>query len=448
MKRLLTAILLIALAANTCLSGDWSRFRGPNGSGIADESAVPTEWGDDTNLRWKVELPGPGASCPIIVGDRVFLTCYTGYGVDPDNPGNIEDLQRHLVCIDRAGGDIRWQGTIDVVLPEDRWGGPGIPQHGYATHTPVSDGERVYVFFGKSGVHAWDMEGNHLWDADVGHESGAQVWGSAASPILFGNLLIVNASDENEALYGINTENGSVEWKEEAAMLGNTWGTPMLVEGEDMTELVIGIPGEIWGLNPETGKLRWYTAAGGGGFGGGMMFCSSLVSDGKVVYGISGRGGGAIAVRTGGDGDVSESHVLWQEGASTRFTTPVLYQGHLYSINGETAVCIDAETGDTVSQKRLSGDDSAAQPRREGGRRGFGGGSGLRFNYASPVLAGDKLIYIDKTGLGYVISANPDMEVIAVNRFESDDSGFAATPAVSDGALYIRSNAALYCVAE
>ena len=222
MKSLPTAFLLTAVMATTCLSGDWSRFRGPNGSGVADESAVPAEWGDDTNLSWKAELPGPGGSSPIIVGDDVFITCYTGYG--DGGGGSIEDLQRHLLCIDRATGDIRWQKTIDAVLPEDEYRGMGVPEHGYATHTPVSDGEQVYVFYGKSGVHAYDMEGNHLWDADVGHESSPQRWGSAASPILFGNLLIVNASDENEALFGLNTDNGSVEWKAQAAGLGNTWG--------------------------------------------------------------------------------------------------------------------------------------------------------------------------------------------------------------------------------
>lgn len=454
MKSVLTGFLLITLAAGTCLSGDWPRFRGPNGSGIAADASVPTEWGDDTNLKWKVELPGPGGSSPIVVGDKVFVTCYSGYGVEERNPGNIENLKRHLLCIDRASGDVLWQQTVDVVLPEDRFGGMGIPEHGYATNSPVSDGERVYVFFGKSGVHAYDMDGNHLWDADVGHESGPQPWGSAASPILFENLLIVNAADENRALYGINTETGSVEWKEEAGMLGNTWGTPMLVEGQETTELVIGIPGEIWGLNPETGKLRWYaTAGGGGGFGGGMMFCSSLVSDGSVVYGIEGRGGGAIAVRTGGDGDVTDSHVVWSENSSARFSSPILYEGHLYSIAGNRAMCINAETGETVSQQRLGGGPGGPPGgggRGPGGRPGGGGrgGPGGGSNYTSPILAGDKLIYVNGSGQGYVLTANPELELLAENRFESDNSRFIATPAASDKQLFIRSEAALYCVAE
>jgi hypothetical protein len=175
-----------------------------------------------------------------------------------------------------------------------------------------------------------------------------------------------------------------------------------------------------------------------------MMFCSSVVSDGKVVYGIAGRGGGAIAVRPGEDDDV-----VWQEQNRTRFSTPVLYEGHLYSISGNQAVCINAETGETVSQTRLSSGGPAGPGRQPGGGRGFGGGrGGGGRDYTSPILAGDKLIYINGSGQGFVITASPDLEVIAENRFESDDSSYVATPAASDGELFIRSNTTLYCVAE
>lgn len=455
MKSFLAGCLLAMLIAGTCFSSDWPRFRGPNGSGISEDT-VPTEWGDDTNLKWKVELPGPGTSSPIVVGDRVVVTCYTGYGVGDGNPGNIEDLKRHLLCIDKQTGDVLWQQTVDVVLPEDPYAGPGIPEHGYATHTPVSDGERVYAFFGKSGVHAYDMEGNHLWDADVGHESAPQRWGSGASPMLAGNLLVVNASDENEALFGINTENGSVEWKTQAAGLDNTWGTPILVESKDGSELVIGVPNEVWSLNPESGKLRWFATVGSGGGFGGSMFCSGLVTDGKVVYGIAGRGGGAMAVRIGGDDDVTDSNIVWRESASVRISSPVLYEGRLYSITSGKAMCLDAESGETVYQERLPRSSSPRSP-QAGGPRGFGGGrggfggafgAGGGMDYTSPIIAGGKLIFISGSGDGYVIAPGPEFNLIAQNRFESDTSRFNATPAVSDGQLFIRSNAALYCVGE
>src|SRR5690606_6597010 len=147
-------VLLVSLASPT-IAGDWPQFRGPGGAGISSDSA-PTTWSESENLRWKTPLPGPGSSSPIVWGDRVFVTCYTGYGVERGS-GAPEDLKRHLLCLDRATGRILWQATVDAVLPEDPYQG-FISEHGYASSTPITDGERIYVFFGKSGVLAYDFD--------------------------------------------------------------------------------------------------------------------------------------------------------------------------------------------------------------------------------------------------------------------------------------------------
>ena len=143
-------LVLSSTLINGSLAGDWPRFRGPNGTGVSmDESPVPTSWSATENLKWKVALPGPGSSSPIVVGNRVFVTCWSGYGTGRGNPGDQQDLRRHLICIDRQTGDTLWSKTVEPYLPEDPYGGM-FTQHGYASHTPVSDGERVYVFFGKT----------------------------------------------------------------------------------------------------------------------------------------------------------------------------------------------------------------------------------------------------------------------------------------------------------
>jgi hypothetical protein len=221
-------------------NGDWLRFRGPNGSGIGSGS-VPAKWSDTENLKWKVELPGPGTSSPIIVGDRVFVTCYSGYGVDRENPGEMQDLKRHLVCINREGGEVIWDKPVRAVLPEDPYRG-FISEHGYASNTPVSDGEHVYVFFGKGGVLAFDFDGKQLWQMGVGTESGPQRWGSGSSLLLYKNLVIVPATEENEAIVALDKKTGKEVWKAQAAGLGNTWGTPILVEVDGRTELVVAVP--------------------------------------------------------------------------------------------------------------------------------------------------------------------------------------------------------------
>ena len=178
--------------------------------------------------------------------------------MDGRDPGELKDLKRHLVCLDRKTGDIKWDKTVDPVLPEDEFRGM-FAENGYATHTPVSDGEHVYAFFGKSGVVAFDNDGKQLWQTKVGSDLDNRGWGSASSPILYKNLVIVAATVENHSLVALNKETGEKVWEQEAEGFGSTWGTPVLVElPEGRTDLVIGVPYEIWGLNPDTGKLLWY----------------------------------------------------------------------------------------------------------------------------------------------------------------------------------------------
>lgn len=146
-------------------------------------------------MVWKTALPGFGASSPIILGDKIFLTAYSGYGLDKNNAGDEAKLERHLLCLDRITGKILWDKTKKAELPEQKYEGPYITLHGYASSTPITDGKAVYVFYGRSGVYAYSLAGDELWHAEVG--SGLHAWGSAPSPILAGDLVIVNASVES-----------------------------------------------------------------------------------------------------------------------------------------------------------------------------------------------------------------------------------------------------------
>jgi hypothetical protein len=437
----------VLVPVGVIVAGDWSRFHGPNGAGIADgEAPTPVQWSQSQNLKWKAGLPGPGASSPIVVGDFVFVTCYSGYGVDRRDPGDQKNLQRHLVCIDRRTGNTLWEKSVAAVLPEDPFDGMGIPEHGYASHTPVSDGQRVYVFFGKSGALAFDLDGTQLWQTSVGTESDPRRWGSASSPILYKNLLIVTASAESQAIVALNTESGSEVWRQEATGLDGLWGTPTLAKvDEKRSDLLVGVPYEIWGLNPDNGKLRWFCEA--------MetdQFNSSVVVHDGVAYAIEGRRGGSIAVRIGGKGDVTKTHVVWSGRDRSRFGTPVVHEGLLYFVSGGVANCLDAKTGKSVLQSRLQGGGSRSQAGgqrerglRRSGRGGFGGG-----DYSSPVLADGKIYYVRASGEMFVLKADATCEQLAVNRVTDDRENFSATPAISNGELFIRSRKHLYCVAD
>lgn len=449
--RICLSALACAITASGANAGDWARFRGPNGAGISDDqSAPPVTWSPGENLKWQIELPGPGSSSPIVVGDRILLTCWSGYALNRGgDPGNQSELKRHLLCIDRSNGQTIWSKTVDPFLPEDDYGGM-FAEHGYASHTPVSDGERVYVFFGKSGLFAFDLDGNQLWQTSLGTESDPMGWGSASSPIVYKDLVIVLASAESEALVALDRKTGKPVWRQEAQGFGGTWGTPILVPVDDQrTDLVLGVPNEIWGFNPDNGKLIWSCEAMPGN-----SFCSSVVTDGKVIYAIEGMGGGSIAVKAGGKGDVTKTNVVWTGSDNNRISTPLLYDGRLYFFSRNVANCVDATSGKRVYQARLTRSGGTETPPAEeprpgrgfGGRGGRGGPGGQ--DYSSPVIADGKLYFTTRGGDTYVLKAGPAFEQLSVNRVTPETEDFSAVPAISRGEIFLRSNRRLYCIAE
>lgn len=428
----LTCAFLLNLDAK---AGDWPRYRGPNGFGVSpDEAPVPTKWTNTENLKWRVEIPGPGHSSPIVVGDRVFLTYWSGYGTDAESPGDMNALRLNLLCLNRGDGSTLWSKTVEPALPEQEYGGMML-QHGYATHTPASDGEKVFAFFGKSGVAAFDMEGKPLWRASVGDELDRRGWGSASSPILYKGLVIVTASVEDQAIVALDKESGKEVWREKADGFSGTWGTPVLVDSGGRSELILSVPNEVWALNPENGRLRWFCDGAADN-----TACSSAIVEGDIVYVIGGRQGGTTAVRAGGRDDVNQSHVLWTNSRSGRTASPILHEGRLYWIHEGFANCIDAKTGREIYRERLARSNDEGDS--GGGRRGRFGG----FDYASPVATREHLYQVKRNGEVIVAKLGREYEEVARNRFEGDDSEFTATPAISKGDLFIRSAKYLYCV--
>lgn len=434
--QMMAAVSIFLLSSD--LRAEWTRFRGPNGDGVSTEKhSLPTHWSGTRNLQWKVPLPGPGSSSPIVVADKIFVTYWSGYGMDRRNPGELKQLRRHLICIDRHSGKTLWSVAIAARLPEIGYSGM-VTQHGYASHTPVSDGEHVYVFFGKSGIYCFDMEGKQVWQRYVGMESDPEGRGSASSPILYKELVIVTAGAESEALVALNRKTGEEVWRQEAAGLHATWGTPALAQaGLNRTDLVIAVPSEIWGLNPNTGRLRWYSSGRSSGNAN-----SSAISHDGIVYAVESgaRGAGGIAVRAGGKGDVTGSRVVWSARHANRTATPVLYQGRLYTFSNRIVTCIDAATGDEIFKARLGTGGAGPATRGSSRRGGFGS------DYASPVIGDGKIYFVTRSGQVFVLEAGERFELLAVNPMGEEGEEFSATPAISQGRLFLRSNRNLYCL--
>ena len=416
LRRLIVWPMILSLGA-AAAAADWPQFRGPGAMGIAaKEKGVPTKWDDDTNVAWKVELPGPGASSPIVVGDRVLVTCYSGYGLPKVQAGDIANLKRHLLCFSRAGKPL-WKKEVTARGKEAPYTGGFITKHGYASSTPASDGKHVYVFFGTTGVLAFDLDGNELWRKSVG--AGTNDWGSGTSPILHKNLVIVNAAVESESLVALSKEKGDVVWT--APGISYSWVTPVLVDTGSRSELVVSMYQKVRAFDPAKGTELWSCR------GINDYVCSSIVAAAGVVYAIGGREGNAIAVKAGGKGEVDE---LWRVHKGSNVSSPALHDGYLYWTHEQngSAYCVDAKNGKLRYTERL-------QPE-----------PGLI--YASPTLADGKLYYVSREQGIYVVDASPTFKLLAHNRFKSDTSVFNASPAIVDGKIYLRSDRFLYCIGK
>jgi len=417
-RRFLLAILSVALFAGA----DWTAFRGPGSTGVSEEQNLPTTWSATENLVWKTPLPGFGSSSPITLADKVFVTCYSGYGLDAERPGDQSSLTYHVLCIDRGTGEILWDKKSTPLLPETEYDGGRINLHGYASSTPVTDGQALYVFFGKSGVMKYGLDGQLLWKASVGTGLDSHDWGSGASLVLAGNLLIINASAESKSIRALNKESGEEIWRVDGII--DSWSTPVVVTLADGSrELVVIERLQVLGLDPATGKKLWICNKPND------YVCPSVIAHDGVVYVINSRFKAMLmAIRAGGRGDVTDSHVLWTKRWTTRVSTPIYYEGHLYAIDqAGVAYCIDAETGEELYGQRLEID-----------------GYGDKI-YASVVAADGKIYGVTRSDGTVVLALSPQFRELARN-YLGDPTVFNATPAIVDSRLLLRSDRALYCI--
>ncbi len=393
----------------------WSGFRGPSGMGTSDASGLPVTWSDSENIVWKTPLPGPGASSPIVFGDRIYLTCYSGFLVPGQPGGRQEDLQRHLLAIDRGDGRILWEKAVPASLPEE----DRIRDHGFAANTPAADADRVYVFFGKTGVFAFDHDGQQLWQADVGSKTSG--WGTAASPVLYQDLVFINASVESNSLVALDRRSGEEKWR--AAGIRQAWNTPLVVTASSgRRELVVASQGSVRAFEPASGEPLWSCKTDIGWY----MVPSVVAAEG-IVYCLGGRSGvAALAVRAGGSGDVTATHRLWTSLKGSNVSSPVFHDGHLYWMHEQRGIayCAKADSSEIVYERRL---ERAGQV------------------YASALLADGRLYYVTRNGRTFVLAAKPGFQQLAANDLR-DGSLFNASPAVDGRRLLIRSDKYLYCL--
>ena len=418
MKKLLSAILLAALPLH---ADDWPSFRGPSGNGLSTEKAAPTTWGPQKNVKWRVPLPQMGNGSPIVSKGKVFVTCAE----------DEEGKQRSIYCFDRESGKKLWSKTVAY--------GKKAPTHdtnGYCATTPAADGERVVVWEGSAGLRCYDYEGKELWARDLGEFR--HMWGDGASPLLHdGKVLLSCGPGKRIFMTAIDAKTGKTLWETEEPVQGNgeknaggqpmgSWATPLLATIDGRPQILVTMPTRVVAYDPADGKILWWCA--GVSHKKGDLAYSTATIAGDVLVCVGGYGGPAFAVRLGGGkGDVTATHRLWRnENQPQNIGSAVAVDGLLYQgLAGPGRIeCTDPKTGKALWQ------DAA------------GGG----VFWGSLVLAGGRLYGTNQDGATVVFKPSREkFEPVATNALNEKCN---ATPAVSDGQIFLRTHAALYCIAE
>lgn len=409
-------IAFTSVQTEQAFAENWPCFRGPTQQGISHETNVPLEWSEKSNIIWKTPIAGEGWSSPIVFGDRIFITAATEQAVS-----------FHLICLDRLSGKILWDKEV---LRQK----PGHKQrfNSYASSTPVTDGRMVYVVTFDGGIAAVSTEGTIVWtnrDYDYFSEHGL-----AISPVLYRDLLIVpfdgssSGSDpkvgwqiswDKAVIVALDKNTGKVRWegKRGYSRLGHV--TPQIHSENGKDRLISSAGNVVQGFDLETGRLIWTASSEGEG-----VVPSIVIGEG-LVFTTSGFGDSTIrAIRTGGTGDVTATHIAWSTKEDVPKVPSMLYAKPLLFLITETGVlkCLKAATGEEVWRQRLPGKFSA-----------------------SPVWAEGRIYFLSESGVTTVIEAGPEFTALATNKL---DGKFCASPAISHKQIFMRSEHNLYCIGE
>lgn len=383
----------------------WARWRGPSGQGLVEGSGYPDKWSATENVRWKTPVPGRGHSSPIVWRDRIFLV--TGY----------EDQNRRTVlAFDRKTGKQLWETDAPKAVFESKYA-----KNSYASSTPSTDGKLIYCYLGNHGLMAVNFDGKIAWHRSLGELNAYH--GVGGSPLLYRDLVIFYQDQRKPAegfVAAFDAKTGEPRWRvPRQEQVG--WGTPVAIRAGNRDELIVSSMKRVYAYDPASGKELW--RCDGNLF---EVIPTPVVGHG-MVYCCSGRAGPTLAIRPGGAGDITQTHVAWQSPKGSPFVpSPLLYGDLLYMVNDmqSIATCFDARSGELKWQGRMG----------EAARESFS---------ASPVGVDGKIFFANDQGEVFVLKAGPEFQILHVNKF---DEQVLASPALVDRTWYWRTAKHLYAI--
>ena len=438
---LATAIVItLSSSFSTASASDWGQFRGPEGNGVNTKAKLPVTWGE-ADIRWTADVPGGGWSAPIQAGNKIFLTTAVseevgrpkGFGRGVASMGSFsrakppsEAVAFEIHCLNFEDGNLLWKQVVESRKPKHKI----HPSNTYATETPATDGQHVYVYFASIGVVAcFDLEGKEVWKREIGSFPSGNGFGTGSSLALADGMVYIQCdNDESSFLVAMDAKTGNDAWRVERE--GRTsWSTPVLWSNKTRKELVVCGSGFVTSYEPKSGEVLWNLTGMGG------SFTSSPATDkDRIYFGNSGPGsrGPLVAVNAGASGDIDlragdaeQDGLAWSvRSAGPGMASPVVVNGYLYVVSSGILGCYDAETGDRVYRERLPEMSSAA---------------------SSLIGTADHVYILGEQGKTAVVKVGQDYELVAENLVEGL---FWSTPAVVENQLLLRSATQLYCIGQ
>jgi outer membrane protein assembly factor BamB len=450
-----TTACALTLGLNAA-QADWPQWRGPEGNGVAAGATPPTTWDESSNVKWKASLPGFGTSTPVVWKGKIFVTTAipTGKTADgqpvaekkpeeaappppppgerrrgeggPGGPGGrprgetpTEVHQFVVLCLDLGTGKTIWQKVAKELVPHEGH----HRDHGFASHSAVTDGEMVYAYFGSRGLHAFSMDGEPRWSKDLGQMQTRAGFGEGSSPLLYGDSIVINWDHEGADFVAVfDKKTGDERWRKERDEPTN-WSTPVGLTHDGVAQVVISATNRIRSYALATGEVLWEC--------GGMTtnVIPTPIVDGDMVFAISGFRGNALrAIRLGRTGDLTDTDAIaWSYDAKCPYVpSALLSDGRLWFFSQNTGLisCLDAKTGKVlIDAERVEG---------------------LTGVYASPIAADGRIYLLGRNGEAVVIKDAATFEVLATNKL---DDKFDASPVAVGSSLLLRGHQHLYCVA-